>query len=472
MVWLSYQPKRPGFGDGSVMNIGFETIGNATVICHDGVPILVTDPWLSGKAYFGSWTLSHEIPARQMEAIRQCQHAWISHGHPDHLCVDSLKSLSAKTILLPAHRGNRIYDDLCGLGLTVTVLENRKWTTLSDHVRVLSIADYNQDAILLIDVNGRLIVNINDAGDRGWGTFVKNVIRQYKVSFLLKLGGFGDADMINYFDENGGRILPPAVKREPVGEGMAIEAHLLGTKYVVPFSSMHRYQRTDSIWADQYTTDIEDYKIGFESTVSEMLPAFIRYDCERDTLEEIVPARRDIIAQDPMQFGDNWSEQLEAGEVQELNKYISAVEHLREVFDFVTFRVGGKDHVIELGRKKFERGLTFEVPRNSLMTAVRYHVFDDLLIGNFMKTTLNGQFHNANLYPDFTPYVAKYGDNGMAKTRDELREYFSAYRRQAPYDFFRHKIEANCKRVITTMTGDGSRLYHALARTYHFLKSA
>ena len=35
--------------------IGFETIGNATIICHDGGPVLATDPWLIGSAYFGSW---------------------------------------------------------------------------------------------------------------------------------------------------------------------------------------------------------------------------------------------------------------------------------------------------------------------------------------------------------------------------------------------------------------------------------
>ncbi len=454
------------------MNVGFETIGNATVICHDRVPVLVTDPWLSGNAYFGSWTLSHDIPVPQIEHIRQCQYAWISHGHPDHLCIESLKTLGAKTILLPSHRGNRIHDDLLTMGFKVMILENRKWTSLSDRIRVLSIADYNQDAILLIDVNGRLVVNINDAGDRGWGSFVKETTKRYKISFLLKLGGFGDADMINYFNDQEQRILPPAAKRDPVGQGMAIEAQLLGTRYVVPFSSMHRYQRTDSIWADRYTTNVEDYRVGFESKTSELLPAFIQYDCERDQLQEIRPEQRTIIVREPEYFGDNWSDQLESEEVKELQQYFAPIEHLKEAFDFLTFRIGGKEHRIELARRKFNKSLIFEVPRNSLVTAVRYRVFDDLLIGNFMKTTLHGNFGGANLYPNFTPYVAKYSDNGMARTRDELEQYFAAYKLQAPFDFFRHVIEVNCKRVITAMVSDESSLYRALAKTYHYLKSA
>ena len=45
------------------MDVGLDTVGNATLICYDrGVPILVTDPWIVGSAYFGSWGLSHEVP--------------------------------------------------------------------------------------------------------------------------------------------------------------------------------------------------------------------------------------------------------------------------------------------------------------------------------------------------------------------------------------------------------------------------
>src|SRR5438270_37421 len=145
------------------MNIGFETTGNATLICHDGEPMLVTDPWLRGTAYFGSWALSHEIPAEQLDAIKRTKYVWISHGHPDHLSAESLELVKDATILLPDHVGGRIRDGLLHQGLKVNVLKDRRWYSLSDHIRVLSIADYNQDGILLVDINGRLLVNLNDA---------------------------------------------------------------------------------------------------------------------------------------------------------------------------------------------------------------------------------------------------------------------------------------------------------------------
>jgi len=453
------------------MEVGFDTIGNATVICYDKKPILVTDPWISGTAYFGSWMLSHEIPVEQLEAIRQCKFAWVSHGHPDHLCVESLKQLKAERILLPNHYGGRISTDLESFGFTVKILPNREWTQLSDRIRVMSIADYNQDAILLLDVNGRLIVDINDAADRGWGQLVKSVIRQYKTTFLLKLGGFGDADMINFFNEGGQQILPRIHEFDTVGGMMATVSKLLGTRFVIPFSSMHKFQRADSIWLNRYIAKVEDYFKGFQSDSSEMLPAFIRYDCLTDSLEELKPCERELQVYSPEAFGDDWSVELDELDRKTLNKYFHAIEHLSMHFDFLNFRVGGKDNVIELGKAKFGRGITFEVPKNSLMTAVQYAVFDDLLIGNFMKTTLHGKFGEERLYPNFTPYVAKYADNGKVRTKEELDAYFRHYRKQAPIDYFRHLIETGGRSAVMAAFPTDSTTYRTISRLYHFVKA-
>jgi hypothetical protein len=51
------------------------------------VPVLATDPWIKGAAYFGSWTTSHLIPEEQLAHVKACKYLWISHGHPDHLSM-------------------------------------------------------------------------------------------------------------------------------------------------------------------------------------------------------------------------------------------------------------------------------------------------------------------------------------------------------------------------------------------------
>ncbi|XXF78680.1 MBL fold metallo-hydrolase [Myxococcaceae bacterium GXIMD 01537] len=436
------------------MDLGFETIGNATLICHDAGPVLVTDPWLEGGAYFGSWTLSHEIPTEQREAIRRCPYVWLSHGHPDHLSAQSLEQLKGKKLLLPNHFGQRMHEDLKSQGFDVQVLVDRVWTPLSPRLRVLCIPDMNQDAVLLVDIGGRLVVNLNDAGDRGWGRFVRRLIREYPESYLLALSGYGDADMMNYFTEDGARIPPPAAAKTPVGQTIARMAGFYGVRYFAPFSSMHKYQRADSVWAPEYTTTLEDYPRGFQSNTCELLPAFIRRDFSRDTLEHIRPRENAIRPMDPKEFGDDWSERLEPGEARELETYFRSIQHLGEALDFLCVRVGGQEHLIAFNPRRATKGITFEVPRNSLMTAVRYQVFDDLLIGNFMKTTLHGDFGQGRLYPDFSPYVAKYADNGRARTPNELKAYFADYRGRDPLGFLRTRFEAACVRPLQTQSAE------------------
>ena len=63
------------------------------------------------------------------------------------------------------------------------------------------------------------------------------------------------------------------------------------------------------------------------------------------------------------------------------------------------------------------------------MTCIEHELFDDLLIGNYMRTTL---YNVEALYPHFTPFVAKYGDNGGAKTKRELARYFGHYYMRDP----------------------------------------
>jgi hypothetical protein len=454
------------------MELGFETAGNATLICHDRVPVLATDPWLSGSAYFGSWDLSHEIAAEQLEAIRRCPLLWISHGHPDHLSAQSLDGLRGKTILLPDAVGGRIRGDLERAGFTVRVLADRTWTPLSERIRVLCIADSNQDGILLVDIGGRLVVNLNDASEPEWFRFVKQVISHYPISFLLRLTGYGDADMINLFHEDGTALRPWRPKRVPVGAGIAELTRRFGTRYFIPFSSMHRYQRSDSIWASQYTTRLSDYPVGFDSPTSELLPAFVRYDCTRDHAAPIAPPERPAKVFEPSEFGDDWSEPLDSDEQALATRYFQSIEHLADTLDFVNLRVGGRDHHIALSRRRLGSGLTFEAPRHSLMTSIREQIFDDLLIGNFMKTTLHGKAVRTGLFPDFTPYVAKYADNGRARTRDELAAYFAQYRRRAPFDFVRARLEKRSRNAFRALFQEGSAVYRLARSGYRLWKAA
>jgi hypothetical protein len=457
------------------MNLGFETIGNATLIAHDDGPVLVTDPWIQGSAYFGSWKLSHEVPSAQLDAAKRAKWVWFSHGHPDHLNADSLPLFSGKKILVPDHVGGRIHRDLLAQGFDARLMPDGKWLRLSPRIRVLCVADYNQDAILLVEIGDRLIVNLNDASNRGWGRRVRDAIRRYPVSFLMALHGYGDADMLNYFDERGERLPLPA--RDPLGQRISTQCDFYGVRYFVPFSSMHRYQRLDSAWAAPVAATLDDYRAGFRSKSAELLPAFIRFDIAADSFERIDPPETPDVLVPPEAFGDSWSEPLEAADVAAASSYLTGIEKLHDAVDFINLRVGGREHAIPF-RGKRGRGLTIEAPRGSLMRVVDYRVFDDLLIGNFARVTLHGEWGPRHLYPDFTPYIGKYADNGGARTRKELAAYHAAYRWRDPVGWAQHVVEMRwllplqltASSVIRGSLGPESSFYKAAKKGYWLVR--
>jgi hypothetical protein len=153
------------------------------------------------------------------------------------------------------------------------------------------------------------------------------------------------------------------------------------------------------------------------------------------------------------------------------------MEHLAAKMGFITLIVGGREHTIDLSRQgrgtrsaRDARGIRFEVPRHSLMTAVQYRIFDDLLIGNFMRTQLVGRWPESKLYPDFTPFVARYADNANALTEEELKRYFDEYRKRQPLEWFFHGLESKSVDFFRAKVQGGSPLFEAGKRGYWWIK--
>ncbi|WP_232537198.1 hypothetical protein [Cystobacter fuscus] len=170
---------------------------------------------------------------------------------------------------------------------------------------------------------------------------------------------------------------------------------------------------------------------------------------------------------EPGEFGDDWSEPLGQEDRKKIAAYFKNMQALASKLGFVRLRVGGRDFTVDLNDKRSKYGVTFEAPRGSLMTAVEYEVFDDLLIGNFMKTTLHGM---DSLYPWFTPVVAKYADNGRAYSKVEVVKYFAEYLRRQPRNFLLHQLENQASDCFRTMVPKDAKFYGAAKRVYFALK--
>jgi len=438
--------------------LGVKTIGNATLIAFDGGPVLATDPWFGDEddACFGSWSLTHHIPTAEKSEIQSAKYTWFSHGHPDHLNPKSITRLRHSSILLPDHVGNRIRNDLQAEGYNVTTLPDGRWVELSKRVKVFCISDYIQDAVLLVDVGGRLFIDMNDANAFGRLRVISRIAREYHHSYLLRLSGYGGASLLNFFDPEGRRVEPKLDLR--VGRFLSQYAQRIGAKSVIPFSSFHQYQRQDSGWANVYMPPLSAYRDGFDERVAEFVPAFVWVDCSSGQTIQLNPVEVPRLLHKAEEWDDSWSDQLEADDKRVLDDYFHRKEALRHALRFISFRVGGKLHTTDLSGRR-DRGIIFEVPRNSLMTAVTHRVFDDLLLGGFMKITL----HNADFDQDFVFFTGKYADNGCAESKEALRSYFAEYRKRSGMDWIIHHLVSKSHTLFRRYVREESKFY-AVAR--------
>jgi hypothetical protein len=452
------------------MDLGFETCGNATLIVYDrGTPVLVTDPWITESQYFGSWALPYRFTAGQLEAFSRVRYVWLSHGHPDHLNLASLERFRDRIILVPQHHGGRISADLKAAGFRVQDLSSGAWLELSHRVRILSAADWNQDAAVLIALGENCaVLNLNDGGALGTRATLLSSLKPFRRRFVLGLINYGDADMMNYFTEGGERVTPLCADKRPLGHQYSGLLRDWDGTHTAPFSCHHMYARSDSCWASAYETPLEAHGERFNSARGEFIPGYFSYEADADRIA-VTPAQRVARSvREPEEFGDNWSEPLEPEDVRALQTYFARFEHLRESFEFVNFRVGGRDNVVALGGPR-QRGITFEAPRTSLMNAMRYEIFDDLMIANFVRTTLHGGVRS--LYPDFTPYVAKYGDNGRAFSNAELARYFAFYGRASGLPGWLERLRVDSAHKVRNALSANRAVYLRARRLYRYLRA-
>ncbi|HEX3487337.1 MAG TPA: hypothetical protein VHT51_19940, partial [Micropepsaceae bacterium] len=257
-------------------------------------------------------------------------------------------------------------------------------------------------------------------------------------------------------------------RRRPIAPRAQRAAKIHGAHFAIPFSGFHTYQREDSAWANALIPELQDYQSNALPVGPQMLPAFVRVNAENNEIREIAPPRNKLHLKPPEQFGDNWSDPLTADDAKKIDSYFRAREHLADSFGFIEVTFGGKSHVVDLNRNLRDRGISFEAPRSSFMTCLEYEIFDDLLISNFMKTTLHG---NAGLYPDFSPYVAKYGDNGRAKSKAELRSYFLHYFIRDPLASILKKVSTGSEQVVRSLLPADSGLFKTAKQFYYGLGS-
>ncbi|MFN3233068.1 MAG: hypothetical protein ACE363_13065 [Alphaproteobacteria bacterium] len=434
--------------------LSFETLGNATIqLFADNEPLLVTDPWLFGTAYFDSWALERPANGQQIQNAIESEFVWISHGHPDHLHPDSLSLFPPdKKFLIADHYSTELEDTLTAMGFDVTVMQYRQWIDLGRGVEVLSFDNPDQDAVLVIRTPDALIVNLNDADLWGESAFLRRLITSCPTdkTFVLALCDYM-GDMRNIVDSEGRRTdRDPGRHREGCIRRIGRISAKLGARHYMCSSFQHRYVHTDSAWANEGRITFEDMQQYWSRPEITLVPPFAHVNL---TDASISPGDTGTASPEAVSAlsEDDWEKALTSDQWDEVVTFFRTFQTLEGIVDDVTVVVAGEARTIRMTRAPLrrrlgrERIIRFYVPSKPLMMAVGSGYFDDLLLANVMKTELV----RARLYPHFTPRLSKLGGNAGVRTNAEMRTFWRHYRRRNRTAMLRWNLAVLREKVIS-----------------------
>jgi len=221
-----------------------QLIGHASVLVSTGEIRLLSDPWLSGRAFAEGWEQS-PLPYWRPEQL-DCTHLWISHEHPDHLSVETLRAVpeaKRRSIQVVVQRSltgemSRFLREL-GWG-SVIELGHRERHDLGGGVTVQLHQFGLVDSSLTVSRDAETVVLLNDCKPTRWGLrrlrqdvgSVSVLFDQYSIAAWA--GNPGDTDRY-------------ATRRKLVLDHLAQHVEMLDPELFVPYASSVRFCQPDNV---------------------------------------------------------------------------------------------------------------------------------------------------------------------------------------------------------------------------------
>ena len=88
---------------------------------------------------------------------------------------------------------------------------------------------------------------------------------------------------------------------------------------------------------NQFTTPLKYHYENFNNKYGELLPAFIKWDCEKNNYIEINPKENLDETKPATYFGDNWNDELEKEDQNNLNYYFQKILSFEKKIWFYKF---------------------------------------------------------------------------------------------------------------------------------------
>lgn len=210
-------------------------ISQASIFVRTSDTTILTDPWYIGTAFNDAWK-HFPAPAWDNSMLDDVEYLWISHEHPDHFHIATLKSFPQSfkdrvILLFQKNNSDKMPNAFKNLGFkNIKLFNNRKVYQLTPKTSICVSQIGQMDSSLAIMNEGTTVLNLNDceANNIDCRNFLKDLGKVDIVLNQFSMAGYnGHYDYESHLPETAANIIKNM-----------IENHRdLNAKISIPFAS-------------------------------------------------------------------------------------------------------------------------------------------------------------------------------------------------------------------------------------------
>lgn len=206
---------------------------------------LLCDPWLSGTVFNDSWELQPAPDLNQVD-VEGLTHLWISHEHPDHFHLPSLRWIADQidpasvAVLSQEWNSEKLFSAMRDLGFRKFIpMPHLKSIEIADGFDVFVYAHKQLDSALGVLIDGEpALLNINDTE---LSVRDREILRSTHGEFPLLFNQFS----IGGYDGNPDLSRVEAMAAHMLDK-LVTDHQALGAEITVPFASFVQFNRPDN----------------------------------------------------------------------------------------------------------------------------------------------------------------------------------------------------------------------------------
>lgn len=257
-------------------------VSHASILIRTRDAVILTDPWYLGKAFNDSWTL-YPTPAYDESMLDEVDFLWISHEHPDHFHIPTLRALPSRfkervRLLFQLNNSDKMFEAFRRFGFqTLQALPHRKIVRITPGTEIYCHQVGPMDSMLGVRCDGETLLNVNDceANDAICRTALKDLTRVDLVTNQFSFAGYAGAR--NYQE------VVPAMARARV-QDMLSNHVTLKAKVSIPFASFIYFSCSDNQHLNQFANTPRTLYDAFRAQGQELAALY-----PGDTFDSTVP---------------------------------------------------------------------------------------------------------------------------------------------------------------------------------------